>query len=173
MRWAANAWPRLPQAARDTTAGWLLGQASGAGPLRVTTAPDGIGNLDIAALAGTRVPLGVRRDGAVLELGAVSGPGAAVIDVLDTEPRLVDVLHDDRRETVAVQSGALVRIEVGDDVRLVNALHEVLRAQPRPDIFARLRAAPPELGARSSISSRWVLQHTARFRRARGRRSRS
>jgi Cdc6-like AAA superfamily ATPase len=161
-RWAANAWTRLPDAARDTTAGWLLGHAAGAGPLRVTAAPDGIGNLDVAALAGTRVPLGVRRDGAVLELGAVSGPGAAVIDVLDTEPRLVDVLHDDRRETVAVPSGALVRVEIGDDVRLVNALHEVYELTS-PDIFARLRAAPPELGRAIIDFEPMVLQHTRDF----------
>jgi Cdc6-like AAA superfamily ATPase len=161
-RWATHAWTRLPGAARDTTAGWLLGQASGAGPLRVTAAPDGIGNLDVAALAGTRVPLGVRRDGAVVELGAVSGPGAAVIDVLDTEPRLVDVLHDDRRETVAVPSGALVRVEIGDDVRLVNALHEVFELSS-PDVFARLRAAPPELARAIIDFEPIVLQHTRDF----------
>ncbi len=161
-RWAANAWPRLPEAARGTTAGWLLGQASGAGPLRVTAAPDGIGNLDVAALAGSRVPLGVRRDGPVLELGTVSGPGAAVIDVLDTEPRLVDVLHDDRRETVAVPSGALVRVAVGGDVRLVNALREVFELSSS-DVFARLRAAPPQLARAIIDYEPWVRQHTVYF----------
>ena len=161
-RWAANAWTRLPDAARETPAGWLLGQASGAGPLRVTAAPDGIGNLDVAALAATRVPLGIRLDGAVLELGAVAGAGAVAIDVLDTEPRLVDVVHERARETVAIPSGAVVRVPVGDEVRLVNALHDVYELSSL-DIFARLRAAPPELARAIIDYEPWVRQHTREF----------
>jgi SOS-response transcriptional repressor LexA len=140
IRWAANAWKRLPPGARRTSAGWLLGQVSGAakrGPVRILAAPEGVEQVNLALLVGSdaRSALGVRRAGAVLELGAVGGPGAAAIDVLDTEPRLVGVLPEKPRgeppKAVPVPSGTVVRLNVGEGiVRLVNALQEVYELPP-------------------------------------------
>jgi serine/threonine-protein kinase len=158
LRWASNAWARLPPGARKTRAGWLLGQVSGAaahGPVRVTTAPDGLEQLDLALLIGNaRTALGVRRIGHILELGAVSGPDATAIDVLDTQPRLVEVIRGEPRgrrpRSVPIPSGTVVRVEVGQGrVRIVTALHEVYELAPAKlaalDIFALLAAAPTSL----------------------------
>jgi elongation factor Tu len=133
--WAAQAWVRLPPEARRSRSGWVLGQASAAAngsSLIVAEAPEGIAEVDLAPLLAEvpRVPLGVRRQSHVLELGAVETDEAVAIEVPDTEPRLVDVswgAEDEPEEaTVPVGRGELVTIEVGaGPVRLRNALHEV------------------------------------------------
>ena len=176
-RWAANAWRRLPPEAQKTSAGWLLGQVSGAakrGPVRVMIAPEDVARVDVAALVGyrSRAALGVRREGGVLELGAVGGPGAAAIEVLDTEPRLVEVLPggSGRGPTtlVPVPSGTVVRLNVGEGmVRLVTALQEVYelpptRAQAPPDIFALLAEAPTPIST-ALIDFRTLVDDVTRF----------
>jgi elongation factor Tu len=138
--WAAQAWARLPPAARRSRSGWVLGQASaaaGGDAVIVAEAPEGIGEVDIAPLLAEvpRVPLGVRRQEGTLELGAVGPDEAVAIEVPDTEPRLVDVSWDAGDEpheaTVPVARGEVVTIEVGEGrVRLRNALHEVYELAP-------------------------------------------
>ena len=92
-RWAARALPRMPAAARSTTAAWLLAQGAGrrlASYEGGTSTPD-IGRIDdLAALLPPRydVPLGVSRVGDRLDLGDVGRQGAS-IRVLDTDPRVL------------------------------------------------------------------------------------
>jgi AAA ATPase domain len=177
VRWAASAWRRLPPEAQQTSAGWLLGQVSGAArraTVRVAVVPEGVAGVDLAALVGStsRTALGVRRDGGVLELGAVSGPDAAAIEVLDTEPRLVEVLRAgsgrEEAEPVPVPAGTVVRVSVGDGaVRLVTALEEVYELPPAwvpepPDIFALMAAAPAPLSA-AMIDSRSLADNATHF----------
>lgn len=120
-RWAARALPRLPGLARQTRTAWLLSLATAdrlpaaAGALGVAM-PPGTGVIDLAALAphlGT-TPLGVRRIGDRVELGAV-GPGGVAIQVPASEPRFIS-LHDPaarRPVEIAVPAGSLQEVTVG------------------------------------------------------------
>jgi elongation factor Tu len=132
VTWAAQAWSRLPAEARMCRSGWLLGQMSAAaqgGPLRLTEAPDGIEDLDLApVLAGLpRVPLGITREGGTLRIGSIDPEAAWSIRVPDTEPRLVDVLAGDGEpQSVAIPRGDVVTLTVGSGpVQFRTAMHDV------------------------------------------------
>ncbi len=119
-RWAARALPRLPEAARGTKAAWQLSVASAdrmpAARSAMLPPPAGLRVVDLKALAPHlgQVPLGVRRIGDVLELGAV-GPGGFALMVPASEPRFVSLrasgLEGDSDR--AVPTGTLQRVSVG------------------------------------------------------------
>jgi len=134
--WAASAWGRLPERARGSHAGVMMRQIEMArreGPVALRSAADGDPDLDLAVLlAGSeRVRVGVRRNGADVELGDVQRDGAWALSVPDTEPRVVEVLWtgpDGARQAVdvAIAKHAVERVEVGSgDVQLRNVLDEI------------------------------------------------
>lgn len=119
-RWAARAVPRLPAVARATRAAWLLSVAAAdrvpaAAHALGVPVPPGAGALDLATLAPYLgvAPLGVRRIGDRLELGAV-GPGGVAIEVPASQPRFVRVSFGASGSSeAAVAAGALQTLDVG------------------------------------------------------------
>jgi beta-lactamase superfamily II metal-dependent hydrolase len=120
-RWAARALPRLPEAARAMPTAWQLSVASrdrmpAGARVAPLAAPSGLRVVDLAALAPHlgRTPLGVRRIGDRLELGAV-GPGGVALMVPASEPRFVTLLSSDlaRGLECAVPKGERVEATVG------------------------------------------------------------
>ncbi len=132
-RWAARALPRMPAAARSTTAAWLLAQGAGrrlASYEGGTSAPD-IGRIDdLAALLPPRydVPLGVNRVGDRLDLGDVGRQGAS-IRVLDTDPRVLTLstVGGQGEQILQVPRDGLVSFGVGQGA--------VLLRTPRGEIY--------------------------------------
>jgi hypothetical protein len=118
-RWAGFAWGRLPDRARETRAGWLLGQVGGearARPrLRPGTLPGRLAGLDIAAVlrdAG-QVKLAVRRERDVLEAGAITTEGAVAILVPDTDPRVLELQFSSTPLQLEVPVGGRASARVG------------------------------------------------------------
>lgn len=119
-RWAARALPRLPEVARGTTAAWQLSVASSdrlpAARGSTLPAPAGMRVVDLQALAPHlgQMPLGVRRIGDILELGAV-GPGGMALMVPASEPRFVTVDSPDAqiRVDIAITTGDRHEMPVG------------------------------------------------------------
>jgi hypothetical protein len=115
-RWAGFAWARLPESARATGAGWLLGNVGGGVTsrprLRPSSGPRGLAGLDIGTvLAGApAVRLAVRRQGDVLEAGAILPEGAVAILVPDTEPRILELRSE---------GGSWIELELPVDGRAV------------------------------------------------------
>jgi len=124
--WLAGAWSRLPEAARGTKMAWQLRQAAGVhadiGRLPSEVVPAGLGVADLADLArgfdqNTDVAVPVRLADGLLELGDIGPlPGAAAIPLLDTDPRIVELLPDDDEAegtAIAVPKGGRVSIPAG------------------------------------------------------------
>lgn len=118
-RWASRALPRLPEAARGTTAAWQLSVASAdrmpAARGATLPPPAGMRMVDLKALAPHlgQVPLGARRIGDILELGAV-GPGGVALMVPASEPRFLALRSPGLHELdAAVPAGALHELGVG------------------------------------------------------------
>jgi kumamolisin len=122
--WLAGAWERLPEAVRGTTTAWQLRQAASAhadiGRLPSEVVPAGLGVADLADLvrgfdrdADVAVP--VRLAGGLLELGDIGPlPGAAAIPLLDTDPRVVELLRDDDSgTTITVPRGGRASAAAG------------------------------------------------------------
>jgi kumamolisin len=124
--WLIGAWPRLPETARRTKTAWRLRQAASlradASRLPPEVAPSGLGLADLADLArlvepASDVPVPVRLARGVLDIGDIgSPPGAAVVPLLDTDPRIVAVLPDDESgegTTIAIPKGGRVSVPFG------------------------------------------------------------
>jgi kumamolisin len=123
--WLAGAWPRLPEAVRGTKTAWQLHQAASVhadiSRLPSEVVPAGLGIADLADLvrgfdrdADVAVP--VRLADGLLELGDIGPlPGAAAIPLLDTDPRIVELLRDDddAGTTITVPRGGRVRVAAG------------------------------------------------------------
>lgn len=117
-QWFLAARDRLPEAAQQTATAWKLAQAarsqvpSGRLPMRASVAPVATADLaDIVHLLGD-VPIGVRRVGEALEIGALGpGPDTFAITVPDTSPRVLTLLEG--RVPIAVAVNAITRVTVG------------------------------------------------------------
>jgi hypothetical protein len=144
-RWAARALPRMPDAARSTTAAWLLAQSAGrrlASREWGTRAPDIASIDDLAELLPPRydVPLGVRRFGDRLDIGDVGREGVSV-RVLDTDPRVIAVSDTDRvdEQIIQVSNGARVSVDVGPGPVLLRTPRGELYRVEADDVVAELR----------------------------------
>jgi hypothetical protein len=133
-RWAARALPRMPEAARGTTAAWLLAQGArrrlGAREWGGTGTPEIERVGDLASLLPRQddVLLGVRRSGERLDLGEVGRDGVSV-RVLDTDPRVLALQDPGRKDeqVIQIRHDARVSLQVGPGpVRL---------RTPRGDIY--------------------------------------
>jgi kumamolisin len=124
--WLAGAWPRLPEAVRGTKTAWQLRQAASVhaeiGRLPSEVVPAGLGVADLAELAigfdrDADVAVPVRLADGLLELGAIGSlPGAAAVPLIDTDPRIVELLPDDEDApgtTIAVPRGGQVSVAAG------------------------------------------------------------
>jgi len=148
-RWAARALPRMPAAARGTTAAWLLAQSAGRRLVSYEgrRRPPDIARIDdLASLLPPRddVPLGVsRRYGEPIVLGDVDRDGVSV-PVLDTDPRViaVSVAGQENERIVFVPKGGQVQVDVGLDAALLRTPRgETYRIEPVPtdDYLSSLR----------------------------------
>jgi hypothetical protein len=141
-RWAARALPRMPTAARGTTAAWLLAQGAG----RRLSSPGAASNPDLSRIddlagllpARNDVPLGVsRRFGELVTLGDVDRDGVS-IPVLDTDPRVLAVSAADAKDeqTVYVPKGAQVSVDIGPGAALLRTPRgEIYRIEPVPSDY--------------------------------------
>ena len=122
--WLAGAWQRLPEAVRGTTTAWQLRQAASAhadiGRLPSEVVPAGLGVADLADLAPSfqrdaDVAVPVRLADGLLELGEIGPlPGAVAIPLLDTDPRVVELLRDDDSgTTITVPRGGRASVAAG------------------------------------------------------------
>lgn len=122
--WLAGAWPRLPEAVRGTTTAWQLHEAAKAhvdiGRLPSEVVPTGLGVADLADLAPSfhrdaDVAVPVRLADGLLELGDIGPlPGVAAVPLLDTDPRVVELVPErgDEGTTITVPRGGRVRVAV-------------------------------------------------------------
>jgi hypothetical protein len=128
-RWAARALPRMPEAARGTTAAWLLAQGAGrrlqAGEWGTRT-PDIARIEDLSTLLPIRynVPLGIRRSPGALDLGDI-GPYGLSIPVFDTDPRVVAVSAGGQsdEQIIQVRRGTRVSVDAGSGPVLLRTPH--------------------------------------------------
>ncbi|MGW1954322.1 CHAT domain-containing protein [Streptomyces sp. NPDC001920] len=137
--WFAEAWQRLPEQVRATSAAWSLANAARpyAPQLDPGTSPDlGLDAVTPIARAVGEARLGVLRQADGLLLGDVQGEGALAILVPDTRPRVVEVLADTRRQVVRIAGGAVVRVETGTGTVEVRTgtgdVYVIERARPEP-----------------------------------------
>ncbi|WP_433622924.1 AAA family ATPase [Nocardia sp. CA-120079] len=163
--WFAGAWDRMPAQARTTKTAWLLRQTS-----RVTVPIAQVGRQDsadvtLADLADIvsflpDVTLPVRRDGLVLEVGALAvGPDVRSILVPDTDPRILEVLPSDgsRRAstTLTVRAGEVARVAIGPGpVQLGTARGAVYLVPDDKPSRRTVPIEPPVSALPSSDSSR-------------------
>jgi kumamolisin len=124
--WLAGAWQRLPEAVRGTTTAWQLHEAAKAhvdiSRLPSEVVPTGLGVADLADLAPSfhrdaDVAVPVRLADGLLELGDIGPlPGAAAIPLLDTDPRIVELVpaeDEDAGTTITVPRGGRVSVAAG------------------------------------------------------------
>ncbi|NUO45549.1 MAG: DUF2075 domain-containing protein, partial [Streptomyces sp.] len=138
--WLAGAWPRLPEAVRESKLAWQLVTAAlhrvpDVG-LEHRPAPPGVTADDVAVLVDVvgDATLTVSRSGDALTLGAgAATPRDEAIVVPDTDPRVVEVLGGgaDGFRTVTVPAGAERSVRVGSGrVRLRTPRGEVYELEP-------------------------------------------
>ena len=138
--WLVGAWPRLPESVRGTKTAWQLRQAAGlhadTSRLPVGVVPADLAVADLADFAADipDVPVAVRLADGQLELGDIGPlPGAAAIPLLDTDPRIVELLPDDdgTGPTIAVPKGGQVSVSAGaGPVRLLTPRGLVYQVTP-------------------------------------------
>jgi kumamolisin len=138
--WLVGAWPRLPESVRGTKTAWQLRQAAGVhadtSRLPVGVVPADLAVADLADFAADipDVPVAVRLAGGQLELGDIGPlPGAVAIPLLDTDPRIVELLPDDdgTGPTIAVPKGGRVTVLAGSGpVRLLTPRGLVYQVTP-------------------------------------------
>src|SRR5262249_51609118 len=140
-RWAARALPRMPEAARSTTAAWMLAQGAGrrlASPEWETRTPDLARIDDLASLSSLNDDLlGIYRFGDRLDIGKVGRDGVS-IRVLDTDPRVLAASASAWKDeqVIQVHRGDLVSVTVGSD--------PVLLRTPRGEIY-QVEAEPGDV----------------------------
>ncbi|MFI9827558.1 DNA/RNA helicase domain-containing protein [Streptomyces sp. NPDC051913] len=138
--WLAGAWPRLPEAVRESKLAWQLVTAAlhrvPEVGLEHRPAPPGVTADDVAVIVDVvgDATLTVSRSGGALTLGAgVATPRDEAIVVPDTDPRVVEVLGSgaDGFRTVTVPAGAERSVRVGSGrVRLRTPRGEVYELEP-------------------------------------------
>jgi hypothetical protein len=152
MHWFVRAWPRLPEAARETVTAWKIAQVARA---RVPGAPpmaqDGVSGIvlaDVADIAGkvADIALPVRRLRDELVLG-VAATGTDTVIVPDTDPRIVDVTwmtgSETENRTVYVPAGGSVTLPVGAAELWLRTARGVLYAMGSPAAAAGPRVYLP------------------------------
>ncbi|WP_437552574.1 pYEATS domain-containing protein [Sorangium sp. So ce367] len=126
--WALRALPRLPPAARETSAFWSLLWAAGAalpgGWVDVETAPAaGAMQIDPAVLA--QLPpafIAVERRGDVLRMRAAGQPAQGALEVPGTRPILVEVRSEAPACTVALPHEGWARVDVAGSVVMLHTV---------------------------------------------------
>jgi hypothetical protein len=144
--WLAGAWERLPEAVRGTTTAWQLRQAASAhadiSRLPSEVVPAGLGVADLADLAPSfhrdaDIAVPVRLADGLLELGDIGPlPGAAAIPLLDTDPRVVELLRDD-------DSGTTITVPRGGRASLTVGLRPARLLTPRGLVYEVTPYVPP------------------------------
>jgi small GTP-binding protein len=121
--WACHALPRFPARVNRSRFAWILhfasqNRADFRGGLKGAV-PEEIVSPEVADILGhmPEVDLLVRRDGDVVEFGQVHSGRLFSVRVPDTDPRVIELIADDRRsprtEIVSVPSKSIVRRRIG------------------------------------------------------------
>jgi len=146
--WLAGAWERLPETVRGTTTAWQLRQAASAhadiSRLPSEVVPAGLGVADLADLAPSfhrdaDVAVPVRLADGLLELGDIGSlPGAAAIPLLDTDPRVVELLRDD-------DSGTTITVPMGGRASVAAGSGPARLLTPRGLVYEITPYVPPRM----------------------------